>query len=123
MIVRLEGLGGGLIQEQIAAEESVLQLVNANSLEHLRSFLQRPSAATVTKIISIPGLYRILERETDVTRFIPILEWIERRASEVLRGLIVEKSLEEAGASRAGVVEHDSDWKSVSAANPSSLLT
>lgn len=99
--------------EKISAEESVLQLVNGTSLEHLQAFLEDPRRATVTKIISIPGIYRVLEKESDLSRFIPILEWIRDRATSVLDALIVEETLEAAGASQIGASEHDNDWKSV----------
>lgn len=106
---------------KIAAEESVLQLVNGASLVQLQTFLSSPQRENLTKIISIPGIYRIMECERDIARFIPILAWVERRASTVLRGLTVEDDLETAGASQAGAAEHDNDWKTVSTSRNASI--
>ncbi|EAU86898.2 hypothetical protein CC1G_10789 [Coprinopsis cinerea okayama7 len=80
---------------QIAAEESVLQMVNLPSLQTLRSFLQDPStsSARLTQLISLPGLYGLLKVHGDLDSIVPIMEWIEKRATSVLQLLKVESPL------------------------------
>ncbi|KAJ2912523.1 hypothetical protein MD484_g7877, partial [Candolleomyces efflorescens] len=75
---------------QVAAEESVLQMVNATALSNLNEFLAAPDVNHLTKILAIPGLYRMLKEQSSIDRLIPIGRWLADRAAVVLRELSVE---------------------------------
>ncbi|EAU89810.2 hypothetical protein CC1G_09392 [Coprinopsis cinerea okayama7 len=78
---------------QVAAEESVLQLVTNTSLQHLKSFIENPTRSRITEVLSIPGVYKLLEVHEDIDKLMPILEWIQARAAQVLTELKVERPL------------------------------
>ncbi|EFI27021.1 hypothetical protein CC1G_15154 [Coprinopsis cinerea okayama7 len=78
---------------QVAAEESVLQMINNSSVLALRSFLQNPTKATATQILAIPALYKVVQVHHDVASLVPIMVWLETRASHMLSALKVEEPL------------------------------
>ncbi|RXW22184.1 hypothetical protein EST38_g3686 [Candolleomyces aberdarensis] len=57
---------------QIAAEESILQMINGSSLENLGHFLSNPCQAQVTKLVTIPTLYQVLQSNSDIEPLIPV---------------------------------------------------
>ncbi|KAJ2925489.1 hypothetical protein H1R20_g11605, partial [Candolleomyces eurysporus] len=93
---------------QIAAEESILQMVNGTALANLEEFLGSPQVNHLTKILAIPGLYRMLKAQPSIDPFIPLLRWLARRATVVLQELSVERIPLSTGATPA---VPDSDWK------------
>ncbi|KAJ2921109.1 hypothetical protein H1R20_g15986, partial [Candolleomyces eurysporus] len=93
---------------QIAAEESVLQMVNGTALVNLEEFLKAPQVNHLTKILAIPGLYRVLKTQPLIDPFIPLLRWLAQRATVVLQELSVECIPLSTGATAAVL---DSDWK------------
>ncbi|EAU92388.2 hypothetical protein CC1G_00607 [Coprinopsis cinerea okayama7 len=102
--------------KQIAAEESVLQLVNYPSLLALREFLTHPETTDLTSLLSVPAVYTLLNHHTTMEEIIPIIQWIERVARETLRNLIVEAPLPSISpevSTNPGTekVEEDLDWK------------
>ncbi|KAJ3556945.1 hypothetical protein NP233_g11861 [Leucocoprinus birnbaumii] len=79
--------------KQIAAEESVLQMVNREGLRALDSFLSSPKPATASGLITIPHLYLLLEwgyeRKVGYQPLtISIATWIRDRAQDVLDTLL-----------------------------------
>ncbi|EAU92068.2 hypothetical protein CC1G_06055 [Coprinopsis cinerea okayama7 len=95
---------------QIAAEESVLQLINNSSLNALRSFMANPTKETATQILGIPALYKLVQVHEDITSLVPIMSWLMERASTVLSMLKVEDPLPDV---QDAVGDHgaDGDWK------------
>ncbi|KAJ2921312.1 hypothetical protein H1R20_g15781, partial [Candolleomyces eurysporus] len=77
---------------QIAAEESILQMINAVALAGLQDFIANPLPEYLTKILSIPGLYRIMEGRDSLQDFVPLFQWLANRAETVLRELSVDTS-------------------------------
>ena len=86
-------------------------MVNGAALNDLNDFLTSPQATRLTRLLSIPGLYRVLKTLPTITSFVPVLQWLARRATAVLRELSVEPVPLSSGAI-SGV--RDSDWKVVS---------
>ncbi|KAH6884772.1 hypothetical protein BKA70DRAFT_1377642 [Coprinopsis sp. MPI-PUGE-AT-0042] len=89
---------------QIAAEESILQLINLDSLIALRSFLDNP-------ILSIPILFKTVEAHADLNEIIPIFLWLDKRVLDVLTTLMVEPPFPEDGLEVLPDVDDASDWK------------
>ncbi|KAH6905379.1 hypothetical protein BKA70DRAFT_1504505 [Coprinopsis sp. MPI-PUGE-AT-0042] len=77
---------------QLAAEESVLQLVNHMSLLHLQAFLKNPLPSNVTQILSIPAVFKVLDAGVAINSLLPTLLWLEKRTRDVLSLLVVESS-------------------------------
>ncbi|KAJ2924191.1 hypothetical protein H1R20_g12899, partial [Candolleomyces eurysporus] len=77
---------------QIAAEESILQLINAVALAGLQNFIANPLPEYLTKILSIPGLYRIMEGRDSLQDFVPLFQWLANRVETVLWELSVDTS-------------------------------
>ncbi|KAJ2911912.1 hypothetical protein MD484_g8501, partial [Candolleomyces efflorescens] len=75
---------------QIAAEESILQMINGAALEDLRDFIANPVPNRLTKILSIPGLYRVMLGRDSLEDFVPLFNWLALRAETVLRELCVD---------------------------------
>ncbi|RXW14644.1 hypothetical protein EST38_g11211 [Candolleomyces aberdarensis] len=100
--------------KQIAAEESVLQMVNGAALVDLTDFLADPRPSRVTKVLSIPGLYKILRNGPEMQGFVlpisdltPMLQWLADRATQVLGELSVESDRLPDGVALA----EEPDWK------------
>lgn len=85
-------------------------MINGVSLEDLKDLIDHPQPTNLTKILSIPGLYRILMGKPSIVEFIPLMEWLAQRATTVL----LELSVETESVPRCSVTTSDSDWKTVS---------
>ncbi|RXW14434.1 hypothetical protein EST38_g11419 [Candolleomyces aberdarensis] len=97
---------------QVAAEESVLQMVNGAALADLREFLSNPRGTDKTRLLSIPGLYRVLTGHQSLDQLIPVMDWLAQRATEVLQGLEVEPwSIDSSNIQFPHTMGLD-DWKS-----------
>ncbi|KAJ2911557.1 hypothetical protein MD484_g8855, partial [Candolleomyces efflorescens] len=106
---------------QIAAEESILQMVNGTALGDLDSFLANPSASQITMVLSIPAIYKILRNGPEMRGFvlplaelIPLLQWIRDRAANVLGELRVESQK----LSEGSVLGGQDNWKVVRMSTP-----
>ncbi|KAJ2935064.1 hypothetical protein H1R20_g1991, partial [Candolleomyces eurysporus] len=98
---------------QIAAEESVLQMINGSSLEDLGLFLSNPCRAQVTKLVTIPALYQVLQSDSDIEPLIPVARWLHEKASRTLKGLSVETLRLDDPKSKLSSEDPASDWKLV----------
>lgn len=76
---------------QIAAEESVLQMINAKSLGKLRDFISNPVPSNFFSVACIPGLFQVLKHHGSTLSLLPICKWLEVRAGAVLDAIIVDK--------------------------------
>ncbi|KAF6747734.1 hypothetical protein DFP72DRAFT_821346 [Ephemerocybe angulata] len=77
---------------QVAAEESVLQLVNGRSHPSLVKFLADPRPESITQLIGIPGLYLLVKTHgaNRLASLLPILRWIEERTGIVWAAITVD---------------------------------
>ncbi|KAH6917652.1 hypothetical protein BKA70DRAFT_1487785 [Coprinopsis sp. MPI-PUGE-AT-0042] len=92
---------------QLSAEESVLQFINHASLLGLQAFLVNPTTSNITQILSIPAVFRVLEKGVPIDSVLPVLHWLEERARSVLSLLLVEQA-----PLGSNVVEEEAlDWK------------
>ncbi|KAJ2934619.1 hypothetical protein H1R20_g2477, partial [Candolleomyces eurysporus] len=105
---------------QIAAEESVLQMINGAALADLNDFLAAPHPKHLTKLLSIPGLYRVLLAQSRIDSLVPLLQWLANRATNVLQELSVEHLPLSGGA---GAAVPESDWKVSSPDTTASCLS
>jgi hypothetical protein len=85
-------------------------MVNGAALTDLNNFLATPQTTHLTKLLSIPGLYRVLKNQSSVDALVPLLQWLAKRATTVLHELSVEPVPLSSGHS-AGVP--DPNWKVV----------
>ncbi|KAJ2920824.1 hypothetical protein H1R20_g16268, partial [Candolleomyces eurysporus] len=97
---------------QVAAEESVLQMVNGAALSDLRQFLSNPQGMEKTQLLSIPGLYRILTDNHSLNQLIPVMDWLAQRATKVLQALEVERLSIDSGNIQFPQTMGLDDWKS-----------
>lgn len=97
--------------KQIAAEESVVQLVNWTAWKGLVSFLQDGSANR-SSLLSVPILFRLYNDPSCTKAALrEIIAWIERRTREVFRHLMVDPQvLPDATAASLTVAD---DWRKV----------
>ncbi|KAF6749397.1 hypothetical protein DFP72DRAFT_819007 [Ephemerocybe angulata] len=95
---------------QIAAEESVLQMVNYSSLLKLRSFLESPTRDNVNLLMSIPAFYKTARLKTsDLKSLVEVMRWVEQKARDVLKVLILDPNLP-AGDPHL-FLDDDNDWR------------
>ncbi|KAJ3562067.1 hypothetical protein NP233_g9807 [Leucocoprinus birnbaumii] len=99
---------------QVAAEESVAQMVNQDGLLALGSFLESPTPNTARKLIKVPHIYFLLRFDYDEgqpgysSSILSICVWIKDRARDVFQSLF---------ANAGPGVNHDlneiidTDWK------------
>lgn len=79
---------------QIAAEESVLQLVNYTALLKLREFVAKPDVNVAYKLRPIPSLNKVINHsDVDLADLLGVMTWIEKKARATLKALIVEPPL------------------------------
>ena len=64
---------------QIAAEESILQLINGASLDDLLAFLSNPQKSELTRIISIPALYNVLAHQLSIEPLVPYFNGLPKK--------------------------------------------
>ncbi|KAJ8074611.1 hypothetical protein PM082_015514 [Marasmius tenuissimus] len=74
--------------EQIAAEESALQMISVKSLPLLGDFVQQPTWEMGSKLVDIPALYNVLEVEFQVngrypTEMTKVVQWLCERTNAV----------------------------------------
>ncbi|KAF6758359.1 hypothetical protein DFP72DRAFT_807868 [Ephemerocybe angulata] len=82
---------------QIAAEESVLQLVNYAALVKLREFLVKPIADAAFNLMPIPAFYKaVTQNAAPLDDLVAIMRWVEENARRVFTELIVEGTLPDA---------------------------
>ncbi|KAJ3554915.1 hypothetical protein NP233_g12325 [Leucocoprinus birnbaumii] len=101
--------------EQIAAEESVLQLVNGEANKVLQKFVSDPSHQNASALLGIPHLYRVLRHEvmgcpasTPYSKTVlSICKWLLERAS-----FVYDELLKRASEFSPGVMEPiEEDWE------------
>ncbi|KAK7043039.1 hypothetical protein VNI00_008777 [Paramarasmius palmivorus] len=78
--------------EQLAAEESAMQMVNESALEKLRDFIASPTEENGSTLVDVPALLAILEGEMRLVgsytpELLQVCQWMVRRATEVLTEL------------------------------------
>ncbi|KAF5319806.1 hypothetical protein D9611_012830 [Ephemerocybe angulata] len=79
---------------QIAAEESVLQMVNGSALRLLQVFIENPRHGQITQLLGIPGIYLLLRKYPGrLHAMVPILRWIAERAVVVFEAVRVDSRL------------------------------
>lgn len=76
---------------EIAADDSVLQMVTISSRKLLENFIESPSTSAILPLVTIPALYRALTFENDhhgqcSTTLIAICRWIADEANRDLNG-------------------------------------
>ncbi|KAF6758653.1 hypothetical protein DFP72DRAFT_1032109 [Ephemerocybe angulata] len=95
---------------QVAAEESVLQLVNYASWLNLREFLKNPIPEKVGLLLSIPAFYKVLvSKDVDFALVIEVLRWVEVRTRVLLKEMISERVLEL--ARDGSIPANANDWR------------
>lgn len=99
---------------EIAADDSVLQMVTISSRKHLEDFIESPSPRTVSPLITIPALYRAVTFENHhhgqcSTTLIAICRWISNEAKHVLESV----RLETAPGVDATAMGLSDDWRKV----------
>ncbi|KAK7021882.1 hypothetical protein VNI00_017171 [Paramarasmius palmivorus] len=75
--------------QQLAADESLMQMVNENSLQKLGMFVKAPSLQAATTLVDIPALLLVIEGEFHTHRRIPLelyelCVWMYGRGCQVL---------------------------------------
>ncbi|KAJ3561055.1 hypothetical protein NP233_g10431 [Leucocoprinus birnbaumii] len=99
---------------QVAAEESVVQMVNQDGLLALDAFLKSPTPTTVRKLINIPHLYFLLRFDYDEgqpgysSSVLSITMWINDRACGVFQSLFANAG---PGVNRDWGEVTDTDWR------------
>ncbi|KAF6763284.1 hypothetical protein DFP72DRAFT_801056 [Ephemerocybe angulata] len=79
---------------QIAAEESVLQLVNFASWLDVTKFLATPTKQNTSHLLSVPAFFKVFEsKDVDFMKVVDVLGWVERVTRELLAAMIVEEPL------------------------------
>ncbi|KAK7023391.1 hypothetical protein VNI00_016806 [Paramarasmius palmivorus] len=101
--------------EQLAAEESLIQMVNESALEKLEAFIHQPSLENATRLIDIPALLLVLEGEMRRRGSVPwelydLCRWMVARTRAVF-GELKKGSLELLEKLQPGTIEED--WKKV----------
>ncbi|KAJ3564307.1 hypothetical protein NP233_g8383 [Leucocoprinus birnbaumii] len=100
---------------QIAAEESVMQMVNREALRALSNFLESPTPTGAPSLIIIPHIHALLqydycrqELQGYSSSILSICAWIRDRAREVLNALLANAG---PGVDRDAEQVMDADWK------------
>ncbi|KAL0058334.1 hypothetical protein AAF712_015002 [Marasmius tenuissimus] len=100
---------------QVAAEESVLQMLHPKSLPILERFLSAPSWQMASKLADIPVLYNVLEAEFRRNGQYPkdlldACQWLYSRAKVVLDGLY-RSDIEGLDTNKSYEAPFNDDWK------------
>lgn len=78
----------------MAAEESVLQLVNHAALLQVIKYLENPKKENRAWLLSVPAFFKALERpDANEEEIMEILTWVEERARSQLLSLLVEEPI------------------------------
>lgn len=77
---------------EIAADDSVLQMVTISSRKLLEDFIENPSMRMLSPLVTIPALYRAVTFENHhhgqcSTTLIAICRWIAEEAKRVLESI------------------------------------
>ncbi|TEB25895.1 hypothetical protein FA13DRAFT_1636845 [Coprinellus micaceus] len=75
---------------QIAAEESVLQMVDAESMLGVLSFLRQPTVQNAGRVVSVPAFYKVLkhrEGADDIRLIAVVLKWVYEEARKTMKRL------------------------------------
>ncbi|KAH6907859.1 hypothetical protein BKA70DRAFT_1223158 [Coprinopsis sp. MPI-PUGE-AT-0042] len=100
---------------QIAAEESVLQLVNRSSLRDLSKFLSSLSKANASQVLSIPAVYRLIQIHPSLNTILPILTWLQLRSQETFEALAVNSQVPSPVVPRIDIeMPATGDWRDTS---------
>jgi hypothetical protein len=88
---------------QLAAEESVLQMMNRPALADLAQFNLSPTQEYASRLITIPTVYDMLQYELNVLgschpETLQICQWLEARGNDVLNRLQSRNKTAEAAA-------------------------
>ncbi|KAH6873534.1 hypothetical protein BKA70DRAFT_1129979, partial [Coprinopsis sp. MPI-PUGE-AT-0042] len=94
---------------QASPEESVLQLVNKSSLMDLGKFLNNPTKANASQVLSIPAVYRLIQIHPSLDAVTPILQWLQFRSQQTFEALAVDPPLPPPPL--GDPVTSTSDWK------------
>ncbi|KAL0573345.1 hypothetical protein V5O48_008609 [Marasmius crinis-equi] len=83
----------GRLFEQIAAEESAVQMVTPRCLGKLKNFSENPRWESASDLLEIPALYHVLEAESRTQGRYPqdliqLCAWLYRRTNEVFSDLV-----------------------------------
>ncbi|KAL0569436.1 hypothetical protein V5O48_012524 [Marasmius crinis-equi] len=108
----------GVVFEQVAAEESALQMVNPRCIQCLEAFVGAQDWETASQLLDIPAIYNVLEAEFKRNGCYPrdlldFCAWLLRRAKSVLSD-VLSNGGRSVASTGAGVAEED-DWKKVTA--------
>ncbi|KAK1222325.1 hypothetical protein PQX77_014832 [Marasmius sp. AFHP31] len=116
------GLKGlyGILFEQLAAEESALQMVNARSLSVLKDFSLHPDWQRASQLVDIPAIYNVLEAELRTNGVYPrelvdVCKWLHARTTQVLNNLTCFGDDPVAKDDRYSEGPFDDEWKQVRA--------
>ncbi|TEB36924.1 hypothetical protein FA13DRAFT_1622395, partial [Coprinellus micaceus] len=110
---------------QIAAEESILQMMNRPAIANLKAFISSPSRQTIDGLITIPTLYDLFRYEFNLTASISsesfgACRWLCERGETVLNRLLARNArpqgaLAATGLARDSELPVEKNWKLVSA--------
>ncbi|KAJ3500055.1 hypothetical protein NMY22_g19388 [Coprinellus aureogranulatus] len=96
---------------QLAAEESVVQMVNHQSWVDLTEYLKNPTASNSSKLVSIPAFHKALScKGCDVDALNSVMRWVEKKARAVLLHLISQAS-PPLPLAEPNTLPTDNDWR------------
>lgn len=79
------------VSSQIAAEESVVQLVNWAGWMDLVAYIENPVSENRSRLLSVPIFFRLLSENTsDGSLVLEIMKWVEIQTRQTLMKLMVE---------------------------------
>ncbi|KAL0066843.1 hypothetical protein AAF712_006038 [Marasmius tenuissimus] len=112
--MKLKRLYGNLF-EQIAAKESVLQMIAPRAIDELKDFVACPDWHMASRLVNTPALYNVLEGEMKVNGKYPkdlinACRWMHTRAAEVL----AQVTAKDVGPLGEETIEDLDNWKVVS---------
>ncbi|KAK7049458.1 hypothetical protein VNI00_006066 [Paramarasmius palmivorus] len=78
--------------EQLAAEESAMQMVNESALEKLKGFVASPTEVSGSTLVDIPALLMLLEEEMRIMgsytpELLEVCRWMIEESGRVLSAL------------------------------------
>ncbi|KAJ7636152.1 hypothetical protein DFH06DRAFT_1336290 [Mycena polygramma] len=85
---------------QLAAEESVLQMISVAATVKLVQFREDPTDKTRAQLLCVPALFNVLKHEsaTGYKELLGVIDWMAQRVFDVMSRLITnEKTLESPG--------------------------
>ncbi|KAF8068962.1 hypothetical protein FPV67DRAFT_1669006 [Lyophyllum atratum] len=98
---------------QLAADESVLQMLNKTALDQLASFNQQPCHAAASEMINCPVLLQVLKYHDNDEKYpasiLGLCQWLHHRGSEVF-GSVMSQAAQDS-LHTTSIVEED--WREV----------